>query len=163
MSMVYLWKEGSRLHGDAQEVGRMLESLHEERGSISADDVLEAAKPKDSVLHDYFEWDNSEAAHQYRLVQAREIIRSIVVKIEKSPDENITTRAFVSLKQPLAEDKEPVGAYMPLSVVVQDTDLRRQLIRQALHEIDIFQRKYAALEEIVGLMAQLRQTLEAVV
>jgi len=163
MSMSYYWKDGSRMSGDAEAVGRELEAIHEEHGAISAEAVLEAATPKKSVMHDYFEWDNSIAAQEYRLAQARLLVRSIVVKVERNENESVTTRAFVQINQPLKDDTPQVtGTYMPLSVVVQDTDLRHQLVKQALHEIDIFQRKYAALEEVIGYVIQLREALEAV-
>ena len=163
MSMSYYWKDGSRLHGDADTVGRELEALHEEHGTISAELVLEAATPKKSTLHDYFEWDNSAAAHEYRLEQARLLVRSIVVKIERDDSAPVTTRAFVQINQPLKDDTPQVsGTYMPLSVVVQDTDLRHQLVKQALHEIEVFQRKYAALEEVIGYVVQLREALEVI-
>lgn len=50
-------------------------------GRLTADAVVAAAAKKDSVLHALFEWDSKKAAHQYRLDQARSLIRSVRVNI----------------------------------------------------------------------------------
>lgn len=49
--------------------------------------VAEATDPS-SPLHGQFEWDDSVAAHQHRLAQARQLVaRYKVVKVEPSGDE----------------------------------------------------------------------------
>ena len=50
-------------------------------GVLHAEDVLEEAKNPASPLHPMFEWDNNVAAHQWRLEQARSLIREVRVEI----------------------------------------------------------------------------------
>lgn len=50
-------------------------------GILQAEDVLEEAKNPASPLHPMFEWDNAAAAHQYRLDQARALIREVRVEM----------------------------------------------------------------------------------
>lgn len=50
-------------------------------GRITPEAVVAAARPKNSALHRYFEWRDKDAAHQFRLAQARALLRSIRVEI----------------------------------------------------------------------------------
>ena len=50
-------------------------------GKITAENVLKIAQDQNSEIHNLFEWDDSNAAHNYRLVQARQIINNIEVKV----------------------------------------------------------------------------------
>lgn len=61
-------------HGDKVETLRKLER---ERGHLAPEDVVEEARKRDSPIHDLFEWNNTEAARKYRLVQAAQLIRSV--------------------------------------------------------------------------------------
>ena len=45
-------------------------------GRITPRALVEAARGEESALHDYFEWDDSEAAEKYREMQARALLRS---------------------------------------------------------------------------------------
>lgn len=53
-------------------------------GRITPEQIVDAARDESSPLHQYFEWDNRIAAEQYRLMQARTLLRScqVDVKIE---------------------------------------------------------------------------------
>jgi hypothetical protein len=44
--------------------------------------VVEAARDPNSPLHSAFTWDDAEAAEQYRLAQARVLLRRVRVEIE---------------------------------------------------------------------------------
>src|SRR5262245_16182963 len=48
-------------------------------GALSPRDVVDAAKNDASPLHPYFEWNDSEAADQWRLEQARRLLRVRIV------------------------------------------------------------------------------------
>lgn len=50
-------------------------------GLLTPEIVVDAARQEDSPLHTAFEWDNKEAAHQYRIEQARRLIRSVKVVV----------------------------------------------------------------------------------
>jgi hypothetical protein len=63
-------------------------------GRLTPDVVLKAAKSRFSPLHDYFTWDDTEAAHQHRLHQARTLIRSVKIQFETT-ERVISTVAYV--------------------------------------------------------------------
>lgn len=92
-------------------------------GVLKVEDVLEEARDESSPLHKHFEWDDSEAADQYRRQQARSLIqRCKVVLIDTQP---IEIRAFVSLPT----DRESGGGYRLTSDVVSDERLKAELMR----------------------------------
>jgi hypothetical protein len=49
---------------------------------IDPEDVVDVAKDPSHPLHDAFEWDDTEAARQYRLEQARYLIRAVRIVVE---------------------------------------------------------------------------------
>lgn len=50
-------------------------------GKITPENVLKIAEDESSVIHDLFDWEDSRAAHNWRLSQARNIINNIEVKV----------------------------------------------------------------------------------
>lgn len=91
----------------------------ERNGRITPELVLSEAVKPTSPLHDHFEWDDTKAAHRWRLVQARELIRSVKVRITsenrnisvvryvRDPEAEATEQGYVALQQ---LQKEPHAA-----------------------------------------------------
>lgn len=50
-------------------------------GVLTPEDVVTAAEPEDSPLHELFTWNNEVAGHKHRLDEARALIRTIKIKI----------------------------------------------------------------------------------
>jgi hypothetical protein len=57
-----------------------LEKLQHE-GRLNPDNVIEAAKDPNNVLHKRFEWDDSIAAQKYRLEQAEQLIKRVKLNV----------------------------------------------------------------------------------
>lgn len=113
-------------------------------GLINPETVVEYASKKDSVLHDYFTWDDGVAAHQYRLEQARKLIRICVIY----PKENLEPiRMFVSLRS----DRNQDGGYRLLTDVLSNDEQKAEMLYQALEELKAFKLKYNLLKEFSEL------------
>lgn len=54
-----------------------LKDLYTQHGKLTAPMVVGAARNKAHPLHTAFEWNNSKAAEEYRLIQARHLIREV--------------------------------------------------------------------------------------
>lgn len=63
-------------------------------GHLDPEAVVKDARRKRSPLHPLFEWDDSAAAHEYRIEQARAAIRAVVWVVEKDDGEEQSCRAF---------------------------------------------------------------------
>ena len=78
----YSWKLKNYGRGiDAKKIVKEFERIDSVYGSLTPDIILGEAEKKDCILHSLFEWDDSEAARQYRLQQARNIINNISVEV----------------------------------------------------------------------------------
>jgi len=96
-------------------------------GVLKVDDVIEAAKDESCVLHKHFEWDDTEAAKQFRKDQARTLIQRCRITLVDSAPSHI--RAFVSL----SSDRESGGGYRLTTTVLSDDSMRLELI----HDIEL--------------------------
>lgn len=137
----YKWGPFAMVGGDAQAVGEHLEALTQENGGkLTPAIVLKDAAKKGSLIHVYFEWKDSVAAYEYRLNQARELVRKIVVRIEKSPEAPLV-RAFVKI------DEDDGGYYTSIHAALSDDDMRLQVLARALKEAQDWRRRYKDLKE----------------
>lgn len=125
--------------------------MRENDGLLRPDDVVEAARLKSHPLHDRFNWDNTSAAHQYRLWQARELIMRVRVEYPVN-GKSVDCRVFVSL----TPDRVDSG-YRELTSVLSDTEMREQLLQDALGELGIFQEKYRTLKELSAVFSAIKK------
>lgn len=121
----------------------------EHGGILRPETVVEEARPKSSPLHKRFTWDNNKAAHEYRIWQARQLIRVVVEPIAGAKGRH---EVFVSL----TSDRKDSG-YRVMTEVLSDAQMRRQMLEDALRELDIFQLKYSRLRELSAVFAVIRK------
>jgi hypothetical protein len=116
------------------EIRKALSSIYEKNGCVDAETVVKAAKPKNSPLHDHFEWNDGEAAHKYRLIQARTMIRSVgvIVRGEKKPLIHVppekasgTRRGRYVVDEDLAKDVDEYARALEAAQADLDAALRR--------------------------------------
>ena len=90
--------------------------IYKDQGQVTPSGLLNAAKPKNSPIHNAFEWDNKKAGHKFRLIQARTWIRKVTITMEDREERLIHV--------PRIEPDETTheGYYKPASVVVNQPD-----------------------------------------
>jgi hypothetical protein len=112
--------------------------LKDDKGLIHAEPVVEWAQrhPK-SGLHSRFQWDDSIAAHEHRLWQARQLISMHIIVASG-------THEFISL----TVDRANGGGYRETTTVVATRSLREVMMDDALQELERLKRKYQLLEEL---------------
>lgn len=131
-------------------VGRHLENLRARNGGILTPEiVLDDAQDESSPLHPFFEWDDTEAARQFRLKQARNVIRSVVAIYKEAPTRE-PIRAYVHVR---TEDAPP--RYMETSAALACSPTRDAVLRRAKAELDAWRRRYADLQELAEVMAMI--------
>jgi hypothetical protein len=140
----YKFRSGFRIKGDAQVIGEYIEKFRDDGGNLSPEQLVKDAKNESSPLHELFEWNNQAAAREYRLTQARHLIRSLeVVYVEN--DVEIQTYAYVSL-----EGKHH-GPYTSMRKVLSADEQRKQLYNQALRDLRVWRSKYNHIKELKEL------------
>jgi hypothetical protein len=130
------------------ELNRIAEANH---GALTPEAVLKNAQSKTSPIHDYFTWNDTEAACKLRLLEASMLIRSVKVSVEMhDQDEPLHARAFVNVASNEREDdgKAKSGFYVPLNVALKVPDYREQMLENAARELSSFKHKYAILAEL---------------
>jgi hypothetical protein len=132
---------------DMDKVRAELESLEDENGLIMPEAVVEFAKDPKTALHSRFEWNDSEAAHQYRVEQARRLIR-VFVTVETVAETPV--RAFVSLPS----DRKAGGGYRSMPAVMSDEERYRELLQCALADLRAFQTRYRAIKELEPVLRE---------
>ena len=128
-----------------------LVAIEKKNGILRPEDVVRFAENPKTALHDKFTWDNTEAAHQWRLMQARNLIR-VTVNIE--PNTGKEERIFVSL---VPDRQNDGGGYRNLISVMSDKDMREQLLSDALAEMEVFRDKYKSLKELAAVFEEMRK------
>lgn len=133
-----LFKRAFRLNHpvNPREVGRVLSNLP----AITPTLIVETARDRKSPLHKYFEWDDSKAAHEYRLTQARFLVVSIGIETQDGERE----QAFVSV---VVDDTHQ---YMDIRKVAQNQELTEQALDAALRELKYWQAKYERYSSYFG-------------
>ncbi len=116
--------------------------------------IVEAARPISSPLHSRFEWDNVKASDEYRIWQARSLIRLCITVISNSPNPD-GDRMWVSLKTDRVKEG---GGYRPLVQVLSNIKMRDELLQDALDEFSYFQQKFGALKELAEVFRAMKKT-----
>lgn len=158
--MKYALVEGSRVHLDSQVVGETLEGINGKYGMVTPSVVVEESKPVDAPLHNHFQWDDSKAAEEYRLVQARQLIRAVTVMQDAKEDKEVqVVRAFVNVRP--VEGDEPLVSercYITIQRAMGEEMLRRQVLANALAEIRSWRRRYAQYTEFAKIVGAVDET-----
>lgn len=147
-------KYGKKAHAviriRAQVAGERLEQIRlTHGGKLTPELVVRDAKPKKSPLHKAFEWDDTKAAANYRIVQAGDLIRAIIVVTDEAPDAT-PVRAFVHV-----EDDE--RHYTSVQHAMSDKELRAQVVNRALLELTQWEQRYKDLKELAEVFAVIRK------
>ncbi len=157
-------RNGFRVKGDPNVIDAELEKIRAKSvsGDAEAEDIVKIASNPKNPLHEEFVWDDSVAGHQFRLQQARYLVRAIEVIYETVPMGRAQKVKLVRV--PAYSNLRPKGpsegrGYTRTVEIVDDPQLRQQLLAEAYRDIERFKLKYAILEEFGDLMDAMNRTL----
>lgn len=110
----------------------ILESIATANGGVlTPDAVVAAAAVPDHPLHGDFEWADRDAAHAYRLDQARAIIRSVKVVIRT---ETVQIKSVFYVRDPRAIETGEQG-YLSLPRLRTDRELAEEAVAREFARI----------------------------
>ena len=153
------WKKGSMAKGNAEKCYVELEKLCERDGCLLPEAVVQKAKAKRSPLHNAFIWDDSIAAQQHRLTQARYLVRSIEVIYEEAPQ--VQSRMYRVVSLPAVEDQKPRKAYQSVKEILADPIARDELLSQAIRDALAFRKAYHELSELAKIFQVMDEFVES--
>lgn len=137
------------------EVGRILEKLAaaDPDGLLQPAAVVEEARAEDSILRRFITWDDDAgAAQQWRLVQARALIRTVNVvrhDVELAPSRHY---ANVVLRRGTPEARR---GYVSVARAVADPDLYLQCLEDARRGVSAYRNRLTAFQRAHELVAVL--------
>ena len=151
--MIFEPTEGSHITiKQAQKYGEVLFALEEQHQGITAELILQQATSKLSPLHDWFEWNNKIAAHEYRLEQARRLVRSIAITMQY-PDGERQVRAFKIIRN-------GETSYKSIIKIQSNEIYRQQIIQNAFAELKAWERRYKDYSELKDALAMVDEILK---
>ena len=130
----------------AQEAGEELERVEEKHGGITPKILVNESRPNKAVLHPCFEWNDQVAAESYRESQASQIVRTI--KVISIDNDGVKSRspAYVSvLKQ---DSDNGAREYVNTVRALSNEEMKRQVLADALAQLEGFRRRYEHLREL---------------
>jgi hypothetical protein len=148
--MAIEWKVKGIYKANAQAVYDEIQQIGD---TYTPEQIVEKATDESTELHKCFEWDDSAAAHKYRLSQAQGIVRCLVLVNEKVEDKELPkVRAIVSTNM-----RE--NTYEPVKITIRKVDSYERLKAEALRELEAFRKKYAVIEEIGDIIDELEAVI----
>ncbi len=117
-------------------------------GLLKPEDVVKFARNERTALHQEFEWDDARASAEYRLEQARKVIRVAVTILPSPHSDQEPVRAYVSVASDRAQ---PGGGYRAFADVMTDDAMRAELVNEAIGEAKRWRRKYERLRELAPI------------
>ena len=154
-------KQGARVKNKPDVIYKALEGIRSKNsGDLRPENVVEASRKKTAPLHNEFEWDDSEAANNYRVEQARSLIRSIDVVYEEAPAAQTKMYAVVNVthEQLEGEPEGPKHVYRTTRDILNDPATRDQLLARAIREAGSFMERYANLSELSLVFDAIKKT-----
>lgn len=116
-----------------------------EDGLLRAEAVVDTARHPDHPLHKYFTWDDSAAAEQWRMMQARQLIRKVLVTTPNGDDEESQVPKYVSLR---SDRNKPGGGYRQTKEVINNAELLKELEETAKKDLEGVLARYNMLETL---------------
>jgi hypothetical protein len=121
-------------------------AIRAQAGELTPEIVVEAATPEDHPLHDRFEWDDTEAARRYRLVQGGELLRAVRVSLPSRPDTSV--RGLLAVRHSDSRRAD----YMPTEEVMGNPLLAAIQLRDAERDWKLLRARYEHLAEFADMI-----------
>ena len=143
------WVPGARLKNmpSAKDAAQEIANLRKSAGRVNAETLLEKAADPDSCLHGMFEWNDDQAAHEFRLTQARLVLRSLVID---TPDGNVG-RMLVAVSVGSSGGRD----YVPVQQAMKVPEWREEVLEEALRDLRAFRVRYNTYKELAALVASI--------
>jgi len=142
-----------------------LDKMHDKYGRVTPEQLLKDAQNKNHTLHQFFEWDDTEAAKKYRLHQAASMImatkyiyvlkensRRVPKLVTATPSPIVPVRKFIRAKD---------GGYRRRDLALVDAEERELFIETKKSKLVGWCREVIDIEELTPLRESIEELLKA--
>jgi len=152
------WKQNVPNAGiDPAVAHRALEQIRKKNDGLTDDAIVAAAKATNHALHNWFEWDDSTAAKEQRRMQARQLIRSLVVTYKEAPETKVRVYEVEHKARPRDTNRT---VYSTTEEVLRNPESRDRLIAAAIKSAMEFRARFKHLHELDAIIESIDKTLE---
>lgn len=113
---------------------------------ITPERIVEVAKDENSLLHNYFEWDDTKAGEKYRLFQAKTLLTSVRVELVSTGESSNHVKTVIKVEE------TPLQIYAPTVKALDDEEIYKEVVKNALREIKYWENKYHSLKALQGVV-----------
>jgi hypothetical protein len=117
-------------------VRKAVAELFDKHGEVTSEIILNAAMNPKSPLHARFEWDDKEAGHKYRLIQAEQLIRSYQIVIGGS---RVPQYVYAPVK----------AAFVRTETTLTDQSLGRDVLKRMHAEAEALNERNARMAKLL--------------
>jgi len=158
--MAVEWKKGSGFSVEAKVVHEQVEALKTKHGgSLTAEQIVVAAKSKRNPLHPIFDWDDANAANEHRLETARVMMRSLVIVREELKTDR-PQRVYEVIREPQQGKHRIRHAYRTMDDILKNEDWRAELLTRALRDLIVIRNRYRDLQELAVVMRAIDELVQ---
>lgn len=118
-------------------------------GALRPDDVVDDARDPKSPLHDQFEWDDSVAAHKYRISQARTLIKTVTIEVKVEHREVVVPRY---VRDPSVGERQ---GYADVFEIKNEQELARDALRAEVKRVRSLLERTRSIAAVLGLESEL--------
>jgi len=150
------WNRKPKNAPDANIAYQCIEEIKERRKGITPQLLIIESRKKKSPLHNCFEWNDSKAAKEYRIVQAHEILRSLVIEVDvEEYEEPRHVRALIAPSSIEAD----TTSWTTIGEVCDDEELQAAYMRQLKHDLNAIKNKIKSFK----IFSEIVKAIEAVI
>lgn len=119
-------------------------------GAVRPQAVVDDAEPEDAPLHPVFQWDEAKAANEFRLIQARNLVRAVHVVDDTGDDQGCAFVHVAKISDDRDEEEDERGGYLPIAEVVESPDLYAMAMTGLVQKLAEAQRSVEDLQRAAG-------------
>jgi hypothetical protein len=132
-----------------------------ETGEATASRTVQRASDPTHRLHGAFTWDNEKAGHEFRLIQARHLLSSVILIPDEKIDVPKTLKGEVRFLQHVpSEDGRGEGAYVPTTILTQNFDQFGRALREVRSRLASANAHFQELNRLAKQMEKDQETME---
>lgn len=147
------WKLPGLFKGiNAEEAWKELHGNGEKR---TPQEIVDIARNPDSVIHNYFQWDDTIAAEEFRKEQAAKMERSFVLTKVVDDGEKVEKKVYRLVEV----DSSRTSVYTPVIFTLRKEDEYADLLKRAKIELEGFVKRYHSLTELQEIIEDIELLL----
>ena len=141
------WRINGVFKADANKCYEEIQQIGDE---VKPEQVLNIARNENTELHKCFDWNDTSAAEKYRLHQARQVMKNLIIVTR---DNEAQDREPIQFRVMMKNDASFSSGYKQTIVMVQNEDEYKKLLETAYKELHSFKQKYSCLTELSEILA----------